>query len=153
MRYCADASILIEGWNALYPPPQFPALWVQIEGLVSDGSLISTEEVYFEIERKDDDLFAWCRARRGMFLPLSKDVQSVASAILEELPTLVDARTGKSMADPFVVATARVTNTVVVTQEGPTGSGKRPKIPEACGFVGVDWMSLLDVIKIEGWRF
>jgi hypothetical protein len=145
--------MLIEGWNSLYPPQHFPGVWANIENLVSDGSLISTEEVYIEIERKDDDLLEWCRGRRGIFLPLTEAVQDVASAILAELPTLIDARTGKSMADPFVVATARVTETIVITQEGPTGSGKRPKIPEACDFIGVDWMSLLDLIKVEGWRF
>lgn len=88
-----------------------------------------------------------------MFLPLTVEIQTIATNLLAALPRLVDARTGKSMGDPFVVATAYSTGTAVVTQERPTGSQLRPKIPEACGHLGVPWMSLLDVIRAEGWVF
>ena len=153
MKYCLDTSALIQGWNVLYPPAFFPGLWTRIEELVDVGEIVSSDEVRLEIERKDDVLLAWCKARTGMFLPLTAAIQTTASGLLATLPRLVDARTGKSMADPFVVATAHATGTAVVTQERPTGSALRPKIPEACDQVGVSWMSLLDVIKAEGWVF
>lgn len=153
MRYCLDTSALIQGWNVLYPPAFFPGLWTRMEELVDAGEIVSSIEVRLEIERKDDILLAWCTARTGMFLPLTATIQTTASGILAALPKLVDARTGKSMADPFVVATAHTTGTAVVTQERPTGRPLRPKIPEACGHVGVPWMSLLDLIKAEGWVF
>ncbi|MDO8484678.1 MAG: DUF4411 family protein [Candidatus Limnocylindrales bacterium] len=153
MKYCLDSSALIQGWNVLYPPTFFPGLWARIEELADAGEVVSSEEVRLEIERKDDVLLAWCKTRTGMFLPLTAAIQTTATDILAALPRLVDARTGKSMADPFVVATAHATGTVVVTQERPTGRALRPKIPEACNQVGVSWMSLLDVIKAEGWVF
>lgn len=153
MRYCLDSSALIQGWNALYPPASFPGLWARIEALVDAGEIVSSEEVRREIEAKDDVLLDWCKPRAGMFLPLSAEVQAAATSILAALPRLVDARTGKSMADPFVVATAQVTETVLVTQERPTGRTHRPKIPEACNHAGVTWVSLLDVITAEGWVF
>ena len=153
MKYCLDTSALIQGWNVLYPPAFFPGLWTRMEELVDAGEIVSSEEVRLEIERKDDVLLAWCKTRTGMFLPLTAAIQTTAIGILATLPKLVDARTGKSMADPFVVATAHATRTAVVTQERPTGSALRPKIPEACNQVGVPWMSLLDVIKAEGWVF
>ncbi len=121
--------------------------------LVDSGEIVSSDEVRREIEAKDDLLHDWCKARPGMFLPLTAQIQTTATGILEVLPRLVDQRTGKSMADPFVVATAHHTRTAVVTQERPTGSLLRPKIPEACGHLGVRWMGLLDVIRAEGWVF
>jgi hypothetical protein len=148
-----DSSSLIEGWNTLYPPDSFPGLWARIEALIAAGEIVSSAEVMKEIERKDDLLLAWCKPRASMFLPLSAEIQRTASSILANLPKLVDARTGKSMADPFVVATAKVTSTKLVTQERPTGRAHRPKIPEACEHAGVAWLNLLDVIKVEGWIF
>ena len=153
MKYCLDTSALIQGWNVLYPQTSFPGVWTRIEELVEAGEIVSSVEVILEIERKDDVLLAWAKARTGMFLPLTAEIQTTATGILATLPRLVDARTGKSMADPFVVATAHATGTAVVTQERPTGRALRPKIPEACDQVGVRWMSLLDVIKAEGWVF
>ena len=153
VKYCLDSSALIQGWNALYPPASFPGLWTRIAALVAAGEIVSSDEVKREIEAKDDLLLAWCKPRTPMFVPLSGDIQAVATQILATLPKLVDSRTGKSMADPFVVATAKVTNTILVTQERPTGKAERPKIPEACDLTGVAWVSLLDVIKAEGWVF
>ena len=115
--------------------------------------MISSDEVRLEIERKDDDLHKWCRARTKMFLPLTNEIQTTAIGLLAVLPKLIDSRPGKSMADPFVVATAHATGTAVVTQERPTGSLLRPKIPEACSHLKVRWMNLLDVIRAEGWIF
>lgn len=153
MKYCFDASALIQGWNVLYPRAQFPGLWGRIEALVKSGAIVSSDEVRREIERKDDDLFAWCKERLDMFVPLTSDIQLTVSSLLTALPRLIDSRTGKSMADPFVVATAHVLRIPVVTQERATSKPLRPKIPEACAYVGVRCITLLDVIKAEGWVF
>jgi hypothetical protein len=117
------------------------------------GEIVSSDEVRREIEAKDDLLLDWCTPRVAMFLPLTASIQTTASDLLAALPRLVDARTGKSMGDPFVVATAFHTRTTVVTQERPTGSVLRPKIPEACAHLGIPWLSLLDIIRAEGWVF
>ena len=39
---------------------------------------------------------------------------------------------GRNKADPFVIATARAKEIVVVTEEGSWGTKNRPKIPPAC---------------------
>ena len=153
MRYCLDSSSLIQGWNALYPPTSFPGVWTKIEELVDTGDIVSSDEVRREIEAKDDMLHTWCTERREMFVPLSLEIQTTATSILAALPRFVDARTGKSMADPFVVATAHATGTAVVTQEKPTGRLLRPKMPEACNQAGVRWITLLELIRTEGWVF
>jgi hypothetical protein len=153
VKYCFDTSVLIQSWNDVYPPASFPGLWTRLGELIDSGDIVSSDEVKREIEAKDDLLLAWCKPRDGMFLPLTEAIQTTATGLLAALPRLVDARTGKSMADPFVVATAHETGTILVTQERPTGTLTRPKIPEACGHLGVRWMNLLGVIQAEGWVF
>jgi hypothetical protein len=153
VKYCFDTSVLIQSWNDVYPLASFPGLWQRLGDLIDAGEVISSDEVRRELEAKDDLLLAWCKPHAAMFEPLTQPIQTTATQLLAGLPRLVDARTGKSMGDPFVVATAYHTGTAVVTQEKPTGSPTRPKIPEACAFLGIRWMSLLDVIRAEGWVF
>jgi len=153
LKYCIDTSSLMDARHRWYPPALFPSLWSRIEALIASGGLISSDEVFHELERKDDKLLKWGKERRGMFLPLSDAVQEAARKILKQFPRLVDARTGKSFADPFVIATAEVTDTTVVTGEKPTGSPDRPKIPDVCEHFEIPWINIVGMIRQEGWAF
>jgi len=121
--------------------------------LIQEGRLISSEEVLREIERKEDSLFAWAKEREQMFIPLDDDIQSATQLVLAKFPKLVDSRTGKSFADPFVIATAQVTRTTVVTGERNEGTPKRPKIPNVCSALGIPWMGTVALIEAEEWTF
>lgn len=143
----------MDAWCRWYPPDLFPTVWTRLESLITQGHLISSEEVLRELERKEDALFAWANAHKAMFLPLSEDVQAATNTILAQFRTLVDGRTGKSFADPFIIATAQVTGTVVVTGEQPTGRPDRPKIPDVCAHFGIPWINTVELFKREKWRF
>lgn len=122
-----------------------------MEGLVDAGELISCQEVFGEIERKDDELLKWARDRRPMFWKETEDVQKVLTRILAAHPGLIDVNRVRSMADPWVVAQARVSNATVVSQEKP-GSAARPKMPEACATLGVRCIRLAQLVVEEGWK-
>ncbi|MCD4825105.1 MAG: DUF4411 family protein [Phycisphaerae bacterium] len=143
----------MDAWCRWYPPALFPSLWEKIDHMVTGSILVSSDEVYRELERKDDSLFTWAKDRKDIFLPLSDDVQSEVTSILDSFPRLVDARTGKSFADPFVIATAKVTNTIVVTGEFPTSSKQRPKIPDVCNDLEIPWLNIVAMIQEESWTF
>jgi hypothetical protein len=143
----------MDAWQRWYPPDIFPSLWVHMEKLIADGDLTSTEEVRNELEKKHDELFAWVKTKSEMFLPLRDDIQHQVRVILEQFPKMVDQRSGKSFADPFVVATARATGTTVVTGEAPTRSPNRPKIPDVCNHFKVPWINTIGLIRKEGWKF
>ena len=64
MPYCVDTSAWLDGWRRYYPRDVFPTLWTKIEGLVATGQIISSEEVYVELAKKDDDLHGWIKARK-----------------------------------------------------------------------------------------
>ena len=153
MKYCIDTSSLMDAWSRWYPPGTFPSVWERLDSVIQKGDLISSQEVLREIERKDDTLYQWVKERQNCFMALTEEIQQQVRAILSEFPKLVDSRTGKSFADPFVVATAIVTGTVVVTGEKPTGKPNRPKIPEACERFRVGCINITEMFISENWKF
>lgn len=153
MKYSIDTSAILDGWRRYYPREIFPGLWDRLEALIRAGHLRATEEVLRELEKRDDDVLAWASKQDGFSIPIDDDIQDDVSAILRDHPKLIDTRKNRSAADPFVIALARTRRCIVVTGEGPTGSLERPNIPDVCDAVGTRCMSLVDLIRTEGWTF
>jgi len=144
----------MDAWVRWYPEEMFPTLWEKVDALIDEGRLISSEEVLQELERKEGHtLYEWARKRHGLFLPLDDGIQTCASQIMTSHPRLVDGRTGKSFADPWVIATAHTNDCIVVTGEKPTGSPERPKIPDVCRDMRIRCFSFVELIRQERWRF
>jgi len=72
---------------------------------------------------------------------------------MSDYPNLVSVLSGKSQADPFVIALAKARDAMVVTAESPTGNLRGPKIPDVCRAEGIEWGSFVEVLKREGWSF
>ena len=144
--YCLDTSALINPWNSFYAPDVAPGYWSGIERLVADGRVVLSEEVRQEIEKVDDGLRDWTRARIPRWHPLTDAVQAVVTEIMTDYGRLVDNRTGRSRADPFVIATAKALGAKVVTTEGP-GSDRRPTIPWVCNRMGVPCLDVLAFVR------
>jgi len=64
MPYCVDTSGWLDGWQRNYPPDVFPTLWGKIEAVVAAGEIFSSEEVYVELQKKDDEIHDWMKARK-----------------------------------------------------------------------------------------
>ena len=147
MLYCIDTSGWLDGWQRHYPPDVFPTLWTKIDARISSGEIISSEEVYFELQRKGDDLHDWIKARKQMLIPLNEEVQVRATELLAEYPRLVDTLRGRSKADPFVIATAMDRNADVVTGEIISGNLEKPRIPDVCQVKGIRCINFLQMIR------
>ena len=147
MPYSVDTSGWLDGWQRHYPPDVFPSLWTKLDGLIASGEIISSEEVYVELKRKDDELHHWIQARKQMLVPLDEAIQLQAAALLGEFPRLVDTLRGRSKADPFVIATAIVRGAVVVTGEPLTGKLDKPRIPDVCQVRKIKCISFLEMIR------
>ena len=124
-----------------------------IEKLIEQDNLKATEEVLFELEKKEDDVYNWAKNQSEFFLPLSLDIQISVQEILSAFPTLVDSRRDRSQADPFVIALARVKKCPVVTGEKSSGTSRRPRIPNVCEYFGVKYMNIIDFIREQQWKF
>ena len=154
--YSFDTSALIAAFHERYPIDNFPALWRKIEELIKIGRL-KMSQIVFDEAMRDTDIKQWCdeyQLKPDFQVPIDELVQEKVSEVLSEFPRLVDNRTGKSGADPWVIALAVITqNCVVVTEENPTHSGNRPKIPDACAHFNLQCIKVVDLIKRENWIF
>lgn len=72
---------------------------------------------------------------------------------MRAFPKLIDTRKGRSGADPFVIALARVQEAVVVTGENDDGTADRPKIPTVCRHFGIRAIKPLEFIRENRWIF
>ena len=151
--YSFDTSAFINGQRDQFPPDVFPGLWPKIAGLIALGQVQAVDSVLQELARRDDETTAWAKAQRGLFVPLEVDVQRCTRQVLKACPKLIGVGSGRSGADPFVVALALARDGTVVTDEKATGNVRKPKIPDACEAVGVRCVNLLAFIREQGWAF
>lgn len=131
----------------------FPSLWDKLSECVAAGILKCSEEVYVELEKKDDGLHDWLKARKEVIVPIDKEIQAIVIELLTAYPRLVDTHRNRSQADPFVIATAEQLNAVVVTGEKPRGKLDTPKIPDVCDVRNLRCITFLDMLRELGWKF
>ncbi len=153
--YCFDTNVFIQSWRNRYPPDIMPDFWEDIEALARKEIVFSPDEVRVELEKIDDDLFAWVKERKCFFRPISEDVQAQVRQILavERFQSLLNTQKNRSMADPFVIAMARSMNATVVTEEQRVAQGKRVKIPDVCDALGIPCVSVVGFMRQMGMTF
>jgi hypothetical protein len=149
--YCIDTSALIAAWQERYPLENFPRFWERFDGLIAEERLVAPVEVLRETAKRSDELHAWLKERDKMFCELEEPIQVEAAEVLACYPRLVGERKLRTSADPFVIALARVNGLHIVTDEKPTGTLKRPNIPDVCADLGMTTMDVLQLIKAEKW--
>jgi hypothetical protein len=139
-------------------PGVFKSVWTGLDALVLSGNLISTREVWNEIERGDVDAHTnqWLKQRKQIFTtPTGPELQFVAQifqtrhfqALIGEKQRL----TGTPVADPFVIACAKVRGGTVVTEERL--KPQAAKIPNVCQHFSVPCTDLETFMQQQGWSF
>lgn len=159
--YCIDNSSLIHGWNEAYPPDIFPTLWDKIQNLVDTQVLVSTEEVLMEILAGDDELCIWAKKQTDFFLPLDNEIQlAVAEILVDPINSKVldKKKVGKTEADIFVIATAKVYGLKVVSNEKyvqpiDVPNARKIGIPNVCQNLNIPHLTFLEFLKEQNWRF
>ncbi len=136
----------MQAWVRSYPIDRFPTLWERLEQSASDGLIHASIEVLNELSRKQDDLYDWAKNSSIKFIEIDDDIQENVIELLATHPRLLNVKSGKSGADPFVIATAMKTGASVVTDED-TGSEKNPKIPFVCNAYNVSVTNALGLIR------
>ena len=149
--WCLDTSAFVNPWKKTYPPDIAPGYWDALVRLLAQHRLVASEEVRCEIELIDDDLLVWTKTNITYWYPITDDVQRVVTDVMASHPKLVDARKGRSRADPFVIGTAGATGATVVTTE-EYGTPGKPKIPLVCDAYDIGCMGVLEFIRAEGIR-
>jgi hypothetical protein len=153
MKYCIDSSGLLDGWRRHYPPDIVPDLPDLLHELVVQGRFLIPEDVAKELAKKDDDLNSWVKVQKDGIVPLDEEIQDIALEILARFQRLIDTRSGRSGADPFLIATAKVRDAMVITGEDFANSLEKPKIPDVCRALNVPCGKFIDMIREEKWVF
>jgi hypothetical protein len=127
----------------------FKAFWISFEELFNRGEIISSREVYRELEsfflssgyNNNDEVSRWLKNHKSFFLTPDDIICKKVSEIFmfKQFRLSVKKQSllnGNPEADVFVVATAIVKKAIVVTNEKfkPNGS----KIPNICKTFNVD---------------
>ena len=157
-KYCLDANVLIQAWQKYYNPKFCPDYWDILIELGKQDKIFIPELVYEEITRTEDDLSSWVKASKIPIKKISEPVTICLQKIYAVNPVhknLVDNITGRSLADPWVIAHSLHENATVVTKEEKITAlnSKRIRIPNVCDNMGVRWMNDFQFIDELGIKF
>ena len=158
MIYVFDTSSLSKLKH--FFPGVFKSVWTGLDGLVQAGELISTREVWNEIERGDVDPHTnqWLKDRKQIFTTPTTDETRFVAQILQmpHFQALIGEKQrlmGTPVADPFVIACAKIRKGTVVTEE--RFKTNAAKIPNVCQHpsVTVPCIDLETFMQRQGWSF
>lgn len=165
MHYVLDAGFFVVTRN--YYPDTFPTFWQRMEQAVDSEIISSVREVRKELENYGGEqayLLEWMKTYKHIFTqPTPEEQNSLREMFLRsDYRGLVDEKKilkGGDVADPFVIAKARVLKASVVTNEGPAKRDKNGnmqgslKIPDVCQQFDVPCLSPKEFMSQEGWKF
>jgi len=156
--YIFDSSALIHLFDYYYES-RFPTLWDKFYHSVKIGQVISVREVRNEIEghhNKERRINQWATHNSTLFpTPTYEETLFVREifnvAQFQAIISRKNMLNGKPVADPFVIAKAKVINGIVVTNEVNRSGGN--KIPNICENFNIDCVNLERFMEIEEWIF
>ena len=153
--YVVDANVFMDWQPRYYPTDVFPSILGKVGGLITEGRLVAPKIVEEEIDVVGTpDLVAWKDAYANLFAPLA-ETMAEAVAIQGRFPGLLDPKASHEEADAHVIALAKLRGGIVVTQETSATEKRNPKrphyIPDVCRELGVSCISLLGMMRKEGW--
>jgi hypothetical protein len=157
MIYVFDTSSFRE--METFYPEIFESVWTKINEAVKGGILVSTREVYNEIPKGAPPTFflEWLNSvkSRVFLTPDEEETQFVSEIFkIEHFQALVSKKTmarGNPVADPFVIACAKVKKGTVVTEEKQKDNAA--KIPNVCARFDIPCTNLNGFMRKLGWKF
>ena len=161
-NYILDANIFIDAHRRYYSFDICPGFWDWLERKYEEGSIFSIKEVYDELLKKEDEASEWAKkmSERKFF----READDVAT--INKVKELGDWAAGGKFkkkavnkfcgsADMFLVAYAKAHDFIVATNEVyEENIKKKVKIPNACKFIGVEYVNTFELLKeVGGARF
>lgn len=153
--YSVDSSSLMDWQARYYPADVFATIVGRVNALISANRFIAPALVKEEVGAVGTtDLIAWADARPSIFVP-NVQLLTDAQAIQNQFAGLRDPKAEYEEADAYVIALAKQHGGIVVTQETSAAEKRNPKrthyIPDVCRELGIPCISLLGMMRREGW--
>ena len=165
MIYVFDTSS-IHALQHFYPRV-FKSIWDGLDALVNKQRFVSTREVFSELERQNvsAEVLQWAKDNKSIFtMPSAAELQFVATIFqIKHFQALIGVQQrlkGMPVADPFVIACAKINKGTVVTEEGwlrpssvLTPKPNAAKIPNVCAHFKVPCIDLEEFMQQQRWTF
>ena len=136
----------------------FPSFWERFDSFVKAGEVISVREVRNELKQllSEGWLNDWINEHPELFpIPSQQETAFVSEIFaVPHFQSLISQKQrlkGKPVADPFVIAAARVNEATVVTEE--LFKPNAAKIPNVCEHFNIGWIDLEMFLTINAWQF
>lgn len=144
---------------SFYYPERFPTFWKLFDAAVHGEEVISVREVSRELDSHtflQPWLAEWLKQHKDIFrTPTAEELHFVTDIFqVKNFQTLVGEKQrlrGTPVADPFVIACAKICNGTVVTQEVKKEGGA--KIPNICDYFKIKCTTVEGFLAENGWRF
>lgn len=161
MQYCLDTNVYIEAHRRYYAFDIAPGFWHGLQHLAENQVICSPLPVYEELTRAgyEDDLAKWAKTHRTvLFSSVEEKTQEAFSEIANLVVSLYEPQHVQvflDVADPWVIALAKVHALTVVTMEvrkneNQTRAGKiggKIRIPNICQKVGVAYTDTFALLR------
>ncbi len=156
MIYVFDTSSFIVLGH--YFPQRFPSFWQNFNDYVISGRIISVREVYKELKNKGNKkhLDDWIEKNKNIFIiPNEKETDFVKEIFriphFQQIVTTRHRLSGMPVADPFIIAVAKIRKGIVVTEENKKEHAAR--IPNICEYFDIAWTNLNGFMEQEKWKY
>jgi Domain of unknown function (DUF4411) len=141
-----------------YYSAHFPSVWEGIDLLVAEKKLIAVSEVFQELQKGGNKQFIldWATENKKIFLPPTNVESSFIADIFaikkfQDLIGLKARGQATPIADPFIIASAKIRKGCVVTEE--VDKPNSAKIPTICKHFNIDCTNIEGLMKREQWEF
>ena len=155
--YIIDTSSILDLFK-LYPQDIFLELWKKLDEIVKEGRLISHKFVLDELKKKFDEAYKWAMSRKNIFIDITLQQIEAVKIILHKYPEFADPEKDID-ADPWLVALAlekpsqqRLISVVKVIVTEERFKPNKINIPFVCQEFGIECITLIDLMRKEGWR-
>ena len=111
MIYVFDSGPFINIFNHYYPE-QFPSFWERFDEYIDNGTIVSVRAVRKELEDRGDRLSDFVKQHNIFTMPTNEETNFIATIfqnrhfeyLISEKARLI----GKEVADPYVIAKAKI---------------------------------------------
>lgn len=141
-----------------YFPSRFPTIWEFFNSNADNENISSVKEVLRELEYNCpfEHIEKWIAQHKKIFKKPSEDELKIVKEIFEkkEFRGLVKRKNllrGLPVADPFIIAAAKVNNKIVVTQETLKSHGAT--IPNVCKLFDIECINVEKFFELENIKY
>jgi hypothetical protein len=136
---------------------RFPSFWERFNELMLAGEVVSAREVRNEIKNWGEETLAKWAENNPIFFedPTIEEMQFVSEIFkvkhFQQLIGNTQRLKGSPVADPFIIAKAKVNDGIVVTMEKYKENSA--KIPNICRHFDIRCMNLEEFMIEKDWKF